>query len=253
MLPLDTHAHIEPNIAADDLATLRACVIAVTRTIDDYETTLNRTDPSVVWAVGCHPGLAKAVRACSPSRLRDAIQTTPVVGETGLDGAARTKPDEQLAAFRQVLEVTADSPRLLSIHSYRATDLVLRELQTFRPQGAILHWWLGTPSETETAVELGALFSVNASQARRWSGLDQVPTERLLPETDHPFGDKSEAQPRRPGNTTVVENTLSKRLGVSPDDLRDQMWRNLLRTVDSLNLAEMFPDHFQRQFLATPR
>ena len=159
--------------------------------------------------------------------MKEAIATTPVVGEVGLDGSARTPIDSQLAALRGILRVVADSPRLLSLHSYRATDLVLRELQEFHPPGAILHWWLGTPAETEAAVQAGAYFSVNASQARKWESLRLVPLDRVLLETDHPFGDRSEAQPRRPGNVTKPEHAVAAALGLTPDALRVQTWRNL--------------------------
>ncbi len=139
ILPLDAHAHIEPGIAPAELA--------------------------VVWGAGCHPGLVREVKSFSASRMRDAIATTPVIGEVGLDGAARTPMESQLATLRGILAVASDAPRLLSVHSYQATDLVVRELREFRPDAAILHWWLGSPAETEAAVEAGAYFSVNASQA----------------------------------------------------------------------------------------
>ncbi len=250
ILPLDTHAHIEPNIAPAELVALRSCVVAVTRTLDDYERTRARADASVVWGAGCHPGLVREVRGFSPSRMRDAIATTPVIGEVGLDGAARTPMDIQLAALRGVLRLASDTPRILSIHSYRATDLVLRELREFRPDAAILHWWLGTAEETRAAIEAGAYFSVNASQAKKWPGLKLVPLERVLLETDHPFGDRSEAQPRRPGKVTKPEHAVGTALGMSAHALRLQAWRNLKLMAEKLSLIEMFPTDFQVQFLA---
>lgn len=86
--------------------------------------------------------------------------------------------------------------------SARATGLVVRQLHEFRPDAAILHWWLGSPEETEAAVEAGAYFSVNASQARSWESLRLVPLDRLLLETDHPFGDRSEAPRSAPRLTS---------------------------------------------------
>lgn len=250
ILPLDAHAHIEPGIESAELAALRSCVVAVTRTLSEYATTRERTDRSVVWGAGCHPGLAREVKSFSPSRMRDAIATTPVIGEIGLDGTARTPMESQLTAVRGILKVASDTPRLLSVHSYRATDLVVRELREFRPAAAILHWWLGSPAETEAAVEAGAYFSVNTSQARSWKSLRLVPLDRLLLETDHPFGDRSESPPRRPGNLAKGESAVSATFSVSPDALRHQTWRNLKAISEKLNLVEMFPREFQVQFLA---
>jgi TatD DNase family protein len=250
ILPLDTHAHIQPGIAPGELSALRSCVIAVTRTLSEYATTQGRTDRSIVWGAGCHPGLAKEVKGFSESRMRDAIATTPVIGEIGLDGAARTPIEVQLTALRGILKVASDAPRLLSVHSYRATGQVIQELQEFRPDAAILHWWLGSPEETEAAVEAGAYFSVNASQARSWGSLRLVPLDRLLLETDHPFGDRSESQPRRPGNLGKSETAVSAMFNVSPDVLRHQTWRNLKKISQKLDLVELFPQEFQVQFLA---
>jgi TatD DNase family protein len=250
ILPLDTHAHIEPDIDRAELVALRSCVIAVTRTPGEYARTRQRADPAVVWGAGCHPGLVREVKGFSASRMKEAIATTPVIGEVGLDGSARSPMESQLAALRGVLSLAADTPRVLSLHSYRATDLVVRELGEFRPAAAILHWWLGSPEETDAAVEAGAYFSVNAAQAKRWKSLRRVPLTRLLLETDHPFGDRSEAQPRRPGNLSTCERDVGAAFGISPDALRRQTWRNLKTIAEKLNLVEMFPREFQVQFLA---
>jgi len=110
ILPLDAHAHIEPGIAPAELAALRSCVIAVTRSLDEYAQTRDRQDRCVVWGAGCHPGQAREVKGFSASRMRDAIATTPVIGEVGLDGAAGTPMESQLAALRAILEVARTPP-----------------------------------------------------------------------------------------------------------------------------------------------
>jgi TatD DNase family protein len=248
--PLDMHAHIEPDIAPSELVALRSCVVAMTRTLDEYRTVEARSDSSVVWGVGCHPGLVREVTGFSAARMKEAIASTPVIGEVGLDGAARSPMEAQLAALRGVLALSSEMPRLVSIHSYKATDLVLRELRTFRPEAAILHWWLGTPEETEAAVEAGAYFSVNASQANKWKSLRLLPPERVLLETDHPFGDRVERAARRPGNLLRPEASVAAYLGLSPESLRLQTWRNLKSIAERLSLLEMFPRDFQVQFLA---
>ena len=170
---------------------------------------------------------------------------TPVIGEVGLDGAARTPMESQLAALRAILEVASDTPRLLSLHSYRATGLVVKGSTEFRPHAAILHWWLGPQEETEAAVAAGAYFSINASQARSWKSLRLIPADRLLLQTDHPFGDRSESPPRRPGNLARSEIAVSTALSVSPDALRRRTWSNLKAIAETLNLVEMFPRDFQ--------
>jgi TatD DNase family protein len=249
-LPLDTHAHVDADIDARHLVDLRACVVAVTRGLDEFERTRHRTDASVVWAAGCHPGLARKIKAFARKRMINAVRTTPVIGEVGVDGSSRVPLERQVAVFREILGVASEFPRLVSIHSYRATGRVLTVLREYRPPGAILHWWLGTADETAAAVELGAYFSVNASQASRWTELAVVPADRLLLETDHPFGDRHESPPRRPGNVATLEARMAARLGEEPAALRRRTWRNLRELVERLELVEMFPREFQVQMLA---
>jgi TatD DNase family protein len=181
--------------------------------------------------------------------MKDAMATTPIVGEVGLDGTARTPIDVQLAALREILGLVVETPRIVSIHSHRATGLVLEELRNFRPAAAILHWWLGSPEETEAAVEIGAYFSVNASQAKRWSGLGSVPLDHLFLETDHPFGDRSELHGSRPGHLPTPEKVVSAEFSISPEALRHQAWQNLKAIAEEHRLVDMFPREFQVQFL----
>lgn len=72
----------------------------------------------------------------------------------------------------------------------------------------------------------------------------------LLLETDHPFGDRPEAPPRRPGSLANSESAVSAALRMPPDVLRHQTWSNLKDMAERLSLVEMFPRDFQVQFLA---
>lgn len=251
MLPLDTHAHIEPDIDPDRLDALRACVVAVTRTRADFTRALQRGDASVVWGVGCHPGLAKEIKAFSGDFLREALTVTPVIGEIGLDGAARTPMDRQVEVLHQILQINAATPRILSIHSYRATSQVLDTLRQFTPRGAVLHWWLGTEAETIEAIDIGAHFSINRSQAKRWKSLSIVPPDRLLVETDHPFGDRGQSGTSRPGHLLDAESALASILGLSTEEVRRVAWRNFTSLTRELGIADLFPRAFQVQMLAT--
>ena len=251
MIPaLDMHAHIEPTIAASELVALNACVVAMTRRLDEFDAARSRSDPSTIWGVGCHPGLVREVRHYDGGRMRDAIRSTAVIGEVGLDGVARTPLAEQTRVLRSVLEMSSDTPRLLSMHSYRATDQLLELLTSYQPQGTILHWWLGSPEATEAALEVGAYFSINASQAAKWPSLRLVPADRVFLETDHPFGDRSERGGRRPGTLTSAEAAVAQTLKLSVDALRRQTWRNLRTLCEDLALIELLPRAFQIQLLA---
>lgn len=85
-------------------------------------------------------------------------------------------------------------------------------------------------------------------QPGREPGRVAVPVERPLFETDHPchpFGDRDQPAPRRPGNLSNPEAAVAAKLSSSATELRRQAWRNFSRLVDELELAEMFPRDFQ--------
>jgi TatD DNase family protein len=128
----------------------------------------------------------------------------------------------------------------VSLHSYRATEQVLDELSLHPVPGVVLHWWLGNATATRRAVELGCYFSVNTAMFRRPGTLRHLPIDRLLAETDHPFGDRSGPEPHRAGNVVPVELALARLHGLQPEETRRIMWRNfgqLLRTTDCLRLV----------------
>src|SRR3982751_596567 len=117
LLSLDLHAHIDPQISADDLLDLRAVVFAATRSLDEAEQALSRHDSRTVWGVGCHPALARAQAEFDVSRFAQLIAKTAYVSEIGLDGRSRVPMDRQKATFRSVLSTLQKTPRIASIHS----------------------------------------------------------------------------------------------------------------------------------------
>jgi TatD DNase family protein len=234
-----------------ELDRLGACVVAVTRSLAEYADVAARHDRSVVWGAGCHPGLAKAVRGFSRDAFRAALSSAPVIGEVGLDGNAKVPLATQQAVFDDVISALVETPRIVSVHCYRATSQVLNTIGRYRPKGVVLHWWLGDEVETQAALDVGAYFSVNAVQVKKWHALKLVPKERLLFETDHPFGDRGGAEPRRPGNLSSVESRVADLLGVSVEVVRHQAWRNLHRLAAELELLDTFPHQFQVQMLAS--
>lgn len=225
--PIDLHAHIEADIAASDLSELGSLIFAATRSLDEAEQALGRSDALTIWGVGCHPGLVGVQKAFDPVRFAELILKTAYVSEVGLDGTSRLPLQAQQATFDSILSTLQASPRITSIHSNAATETVLNCL-TARPiHGAVLHWWLGSGDQTRRAVELGCYFSVNAAMLKRPDLLRLLPLDRVFAETDHPFGDRSAGRGRRPGNVDNVETHLARLHGLDQDEVRRVMWRNL--------------------------
>ena len=239
--PIDMHAHIQADIAAADLMELGSLVFAATRSLDEASQVLSRSEPWTIWGVGCHPGLTGAQKAFDHDRFANLIQRTSYVSEVGLDGKSRVPMHTQLATFNAILDIVQANPRIVSIHSYAATEQVLGCL-TARPiRGAVLHWWLGDADQTRRAVGLGCYFSINASMLQRPELFDRLPLDRLLPETDHPFGDRAAGKGRRPGLTEDVELAIARGHGIDSDVVRSHMWRNLSGLVDTTHTGSQMP------------
>lgn len=247
---LDLHAHIEPDIAPNELVALDAAVFAVTRTLGEAEVALARTDATTVWGVGCHPGLVGAQRDFSSVRFAELIEQTAFVGEVGLDGKSRVPMATQVETMRAILEQLRETPRLASLHSYEATGRLLQLLTEVRPAGVVLHWWLGSAAETARAVDLGCYFSVNAAMLKHDDLLRSLPLDRVLVETDHPFGDRRAPSPRRPGSAADVEEPLSMIHGVSAQAMRIAVWRNLRTLVGEVGVGSMLPRELRRHLAA---
>lgn len=149
-----------------------------------------------------------------------------MVGEIGLDTGshyAHAQVETQLQTFREALEIVADLPRIVSIHSYRATELVVRELRRTPIAVPVLHWRTGNVEETRTAVELGCYFTIHSAVARHSKFRNHVPDERLLVETDHGYGDPPLAIPCR---VEWVEHLVAQQYGMKAEGVRSVVWRN---------------------------
>jgi TatD DNase family protein len=248
--PLDLHAHIDATIAAAELTALGAVVFVATRTLGEAAQALQRDDVSAIWGVGCHPAEPVAHRDFDLRRFAELAAESPFASEIGLDGAAPVPMETQRRTFEAILGFLAEKPRIASIHSYRATAEVLDCLEDQPIRGAILHWWLGDAKQTARAVELGCWFSVNASSVRR-DVLGLIPLERLLTETDHPFGDRRSGKSARPGNVVSVEKAIGATHGLDIAAVRNRMWSNLADLVSKARCASLLPRPVRLQLMAS--
>ena len=240
--PLDLHAHVDTSIDSADLAELGAVVFAVTRSLDEARTALARDDKGTVWGVGCHPALASSHTGFDTDAFSSLLKHFAFVGEIGLDGKAKVPLARQQETLHQILQALQARPRIVSLHSAGATAAVLDALETTPVRGAVLHWWLGTDTLTARAVDAGCFFSLNASSvARHRRLLDGIPPDRLLTETDHPFGDRR-TRPQRPGNVAPVEDAIASHHNITPMQTRQLLWDNLRCLVKQTDSEPLLPN-----------
>ena len=197
----------------------------------------------VVWGVGCHPGLIKAQQGFNAFRFEQLLSQTVFAvfaGELGLDGKSRVPIARQMETLSEALQVLRRTPRLTSLHSYGATGQLLELLTPNPPTGIILHWWLGDAQQTQRAVDLGCFFSMNVSSVRRKEILARIPPDRLLTETDHPFGDRR-SRPRRPGFVADVERAIGQEFRMNHQEVRRLMWSNLRTLISDTACSSLLP------------
>jgi TatD DNase family protein len=231
--PIDAHAHINVRIDAAELTRLGAVVLAVTRSIAEWQAAAARDDDLTLWGIGCHPALPAAVDAFDPRAFADALPSAAFVGEVGLDGRSPVPLDKQVEVLTQILKAVQRVPRPVSIHSTGATRAMLELLQAHPIAVPILHWWRGTRTETLRALELGCLFSLNGHEAKSPKVIELIPLDRVITETDFPHSRRYDRAADRPGAVSTPESLLSTRHGISRTDLRVRLWLTLATLLEA--------------------
>jgi len=234
---LDSHAHINPSQSREELCTSGA-VLAMSLALEEAGRALQRADAFIAWGVGCHPRFLRSQEGFDANHFRSLVEQTAIVGEVGMDAGSRVPLELQRKIFRQVLEIIAGKPRMISIHSYQATGLVLEELQQCPVAVPVLHWWTGNVAETEKAVELGCYFSIHSAVARHSKFRLHVPRDRVLVESDHGYNDPPAAIPCR---IEWVEYLVAQQYGIGVKEMRRLTWTNLWHIFCQTNTSHMIP------------
>lgn len=201
---IDCHCHLDlyrdPQAVAREAASRGVYVISVTTTPTAYEKTARLAPPGsrIRTALGLHPELA-VTRKRELALFEDLLPSVRYVGEVGLDGSLPHKSslDEQAAILMHILILCArHGGKVVSLHSRGARGRLL-DLVGLEPRAGrmILHWFTGSRREVARAVELGCWFSVGPAMMASRSGraaVEAMPRDRVVPETDGPFGTTTE-------------------------------------------------------------
>jgi TatD DNase family protein len=244
--PLDCHAHIAPDVTSAQVASLNgAMIFAMTRSPAEAGFAARRTDATILWGYGAHPAVASAVSAVTEESVRRAVGQHVVIGEIGLD--RKVALDPQRVALDLILDICADQPLLLSLHSTGRTGELLDALTRRPHNGSILHWFNGTRAQIDRAAALGCYFSVNAAMSDE--RLAWVPRDRLLPETDFPSSRRA-THAQVPGDTTFLEQRMSALLDQPIPTVRMMWYRNLAALTQRSGVTPRLPAALRR-LLAT--
>ncbi len=208
----DAHVHLDfmqdPRSVAREAAEIGLGLFAVTVTPQRFERAVEmlKNEANVRVGVGLHPWWIADGR-CGPEDvdlISGLVRDTCYVGEIGLDASPKHVPEGSLnvqaAAFEKICAACAEScsaeaPKILSLHSVRAADLMLDILERsgcLERCRCIFHWFTGSGTALTRAVKAGCLFSVNEMMLYTRRGREyarQIPLNRLLAETDLPPGE----------------------------------------------------------------
>ena len=227
---VDFHTHLDlyPDLSTA-IATCdrrRTATLTVTTTPKAFARNRELADASkfVRVGLGLHPQLV-AERAGEIGLFEKLLPRTRYVGEVGLDAGPRhyRSLELQKSIFERVLCLCAEAGgKILSVHSVRATKLVLDLLEKHLPKhrgSVVLHWFSGSVGEARRAAALNCYFSVNERMLASSNGrriLHEIPEHRLLTETDGPFVER-EGEPIPAGDVmrVVEEIAAMKRRPIS--------------------------------------
>jgi len=200
---IDFHCHLDlfPNpadaVAEADRTGVYALSVTTTPKAFPKTAMLAKGRKRIRTALGLHPELAHE-RKFELSLFDRLIGETEYVGEVGLDGSKDFTPyfaDQEMVFTHILATCKSAGGRIVSVHSRNAATAVLDCLDRHEGYGtAVLHWFSGSSAQLRRAVDMGCWFSVGTQMLRSAKGkklVADIPRDRILTETDAPFGTRS--------------------------------------------------------------
>lgn len=203
---IDVHCHLDRLEGGAEHALNLAKEAGVQRIITigtepgDLQTVIDLSEkfaPHVFCTIGVHPhdGVKYTAEVGEFLRANAAHPRVVAIGEIGLDYYYDQSPrDEQMMAFREQMQIAADTGLPVEIHTRDAEADTIQVLQDFngRVKG-IIHCFTGTPELAKAALSFGYNISISGvvtfknADSLRSTVKDIVPIDRLHVETDAPF------------------------------------------------------------------
>ena len=231
---IDAHNHLADKVFQDS----RADIIAACLTNGIDRLLVNSTSPLdwsdvlslarnnsklVVAHFGVHPWYSKNLSSDWHDTLECLLDQTPsAIGEIGLDGIRKEIPDAiQEEIFRHQLAIARSRCIPVCIHGVRRWHRLAHLITKDAPPacGFLVHGYTGDADNARKLLNLGAYFSFGTLQggAKLNTVLQTLPPNRLLLETDSPYGAGSTQKPNTPLTIINLYRNLSEHLKISAD------------------------------------
>jgi len=173
------------------------------------------------------------------------IEDNALIGEIGLD--YRFVKDEthypaQRKVFEYFLQSVSGQHKLLNLHTSGAEADILEYLDHYEISNPIIHWYNGPLDLIPDFLDLGCYFTIGVEiffSERIQTIARQIPTDRLLTETDNPSSypwltDRGENG--MPELIVDVYNKLAEIRDMQAKELRDVVLNNFINLTKILNL-----------------
>jgi len=273
---IDSHCHLDFPDFADELdevmARARAAgidrLVTISTRVRRQAPLLAITErfPDVYCSIGTHPHYAHEEADVSLAELVAATRAEKVVaiGEAGLDYHYDNSPREaQERGFRTHIGAARETGLPLVIHSREADDDTARILEEEMGKdafAAVLHCFNGGRELARRAVALGHFISFtgiltfkNSEELRAIAA--ELPTDRILIETDAPYLAPGKYRGKRNEPAFVVETAkvLAEVRGVSFDAIAKESTANFYRLFAKVPSPALVQSATSRQAPAAPR
>lgn len=227
----DTHFHLDlqkdVKAAIDEINANKIYTIAMTNLPVLYEKEKQQyKSPYIRTALGFHPELVGEYKKYIPL-MWEKLSEARYIGEVGLDFTDKTYQSDQLSFFSELVErCRKDENKIISIHSRKAESEVLDVLGDTFAFKAVMHWYSGDVNLLDKAVKMGCYFSVNGRMLKSHKierMLEIVPQNRILLETDSPFGDSIKSHIE---SLKILKDGLSPKYGMLAEKIEEILWNN---------------------------
>ena len=204
---IDAHSHVDRYDLVGDRALESALaeisqhqILTISNSMDlaSYERNLelSKTCEWVLPTFGVHPWNAPQYAACLDD-LEEAIASSPMIGEIGLDYHFVTDPSAypaQRNVFEFLLSAAREQDKVVNVHTKGAEKDVLELLDRYGLPRVIVHWYSGPLDSFRELAARGVYFTVGIEvlySAHIRTIAQEIPRGRLLTETDNPGGPKT--------------------------------------------------------------
>ena len=204
---IDSHCHLdhEPliNNLSDVITRSKAAgvnkILTICTTKESYKNILSivKHDPMIYGTFGIHPHETNKDKVTKDQILNEISKEKKIigVGETGLDFYYNNSDKEaQIKSFHEHIEASIDLNMPLIIHSRNAENETFEILNEYANRNIkiLMHCFTGSLNFAKKLMKLNAYFSASGiitfnNSLDLQKTFEQIPTDKLLVETDSPF------------------------------------------------------------------